>query len=136
VPVRAVPAVVDSALAAYDLVVLDLPRSRPDLLEPLVARCDDVLLVVPLDVRGASASIRLASWLAGRAATRVVARDLPHSGFDADELAAWLGVDVAAQLAHDRRLGAALDRGEPPGLRRRTRLARACDALLLHSVPR
>lgn len=136
VPTSAVPAVLDSAVSAYDVVVLDLPRGHPDLLEQLVARCDDVLLVVPLDVRGASASVRLAAWLSARARTGLVARHLPHSHLDADDLATWLELEVAAELAHDRRIAAAIDQGEAPGLAPRTRLARTCSGLVTGLVVR
>jgi secretion/DNA translocation related CpaE-like protein len=136
VPVAAVPAVLDSAMSAYDVVVLDLPRGHPDLLELLVSRCDDVLLVVPLDVRGASASVRLAAWLAARARTGLVARHLPHSHLDPDDLATWLELDVAAELAHDRRISASLDQGEAPGTAPRTRLARTCRVLVSGLVVR
>jgi secretion/DNA translocation related CpaE-like protein len=136
VPVAAVPAVLDSAVAAYDVVVVDLPRGHQELLDQLVARCDDVLLVVPLDVRGASASVRLAAWLSGRARTGLVARHLPHSHLDADDLAAWLELEIAAEIGHDRRLAATLDRGDAPGTAPRSRLARTCAALVTGLVVR
>ncbi|MBI1376650.1 MAG: chromosome partitioning protein [Frankiales bacterium] len=127
-PVAAVPAVLDSAASAFDAVVVDLPRGHPDLLSTLVSRCDEVLLVVPLDVRGASASMRPAAWLAARARTGLVARHLPHSSLDPDELALWLGLDVVAEIGHDSRLAAAVDRGD--AVSRRSRLARTCDELV------
>jgi secretion/DNA translocation related CpaE-like protein len=136
VPVAAVPAVLDSAVSAYDVVVLDLPRGHPDLLEQLVARCDDVLLVVPLDVRGASASVRLAAWLAARARAGLVGRHLPHSHLDPDDLATWLELEVVAELAHDRRISAALDQGDAPGVAPRSRLARTCRDLVTGLVRR
>lgn len=129
-PISAVPAVVDSTTTAYDLVLLDLPRARADLLEVLVPRCDVVLLVVTADVRGASAALRPAGLLRQRAATRLAVRHVPQAGLDPDEIGSWLDLDVALELPHDRGLAAALDRGDPPGLQPRSRLARACHDLV------
>lgn len=136
VPTSAVPAVLEAAISAYDVVVVDLPRGHPDLLEQLVPRCDDALLVVPLDVRGASASVRPAAWLSARARTSLVARYLPHTHLDPDDLATWLELEVAAEIAHDRRLAAALDQGDAPGLAARSRLARTCRGLVTSLVRR
>jgi secretion/DNA translocation related CpaE-like protein len=130
VPVTAVPAVVDSAMSATSVLLLDLPRAHPDLLESLVARCDDVLLVTTLDVRGATSGLRLSRWLRARARTGLVARHVPHSSLDADELGTWLALEVAAELPHDRRLASAVERGDVRALARPSRYARAVDALL------
>lgn len=138
VPVDAVPAVVDSAAAAYDVVVLDLPRCRPDIQGSAVPRCDVVLLVATADVRGAAASLRPASALRDVADVRLVVRhrDRRAVELDVDELATWLGLEVAAELPHDPHLDAALDRGDPPGLSPRSRLARTCGDLAARLVAR
>lgn len=138
VPVDAVPVVVDSALAAYDVVVVDLPRCTPDVLDAVVPRCDVVLLVATPDVRGAAASMRRVAQLSERADVRLVVRQRPRHGqaLDPDELAAWLGLEVAAEIPHDPRLEEALDRGDPPGLAARSRLARTCAELVERLVPR
>ncbi len=138
VPVDSVPAVVDSAVAAYDVVVLDLPRCRPDVLDAVVPRCDVVMLVATPDVRGAAASLRRVTTLGDRTDLRLVVRHRPRHGhaLDPDELASWLGLDVAAELAYDPRLEDALDRGDPPGLSPRSRLARTCGELIARLVPR
>jgi secretion/DNA translocation related CpaE-like protein len=134
-PADALPVVVDSAIAAYGVVVLDLPRAGADVLEALVPRCDVVLLVVTGDVRGASAALRAAGVLRRVAGARLVVRRMPHAGVDPGEIATWLDLEVAAELPHDRGLAAALDRGDPPGLRPRSRLSRACRDLLASAVP-
>jgi secretion/DNA translocation related CpaE-like protein len=126
----ALGAVLDASVAAYDLVVVDLPRARPDELERWVARCDVVLVVVTGDVRGATGGRRLLSGLAGSAQPRLVVRRVPHGSLEADELGEWLGVDVVAEVAHDSRLAADLEQGEPPGLRVRSRLARVCSEMV------
>ncbi len=136
IPFGAVPAVVDSAVHAYDVVVLDLPRSHPELLDTLASRCDVVLLVATPDVRGASASRRPLAALLERAEVRLVVRQVPRAGLDPDQLAEWLGLEIAAEIAHEPALTAALDRGDPPGLRARSRLGRTAADLMSVLVPR
>jgi secretion/DNA translocation related CpaE-like protein len=130
VPLDAVPAVLDSARDAFDLVVVDLPRARRDVLDLVLPRCDRVLLVSTTDVRGAAAARRLAQELDGRAALGLVVRSVPHGLLEPDEVQAWVGVPVAAEVRHDGRLAAAVERGDPPGAAPRTRLARTCLALV------
>ena len=138
VPLRSVPAVIDSVRAAYDVVLLDLPRGRPDVLEVAVPSCDVVLLVVTADVRGAASAVRHVAALRDVADVRLVVRHRRRQAgeLDPDELAAWLDLDVAAEVGHDTRLASALDRGEPPGLAPRSRLARTCGELVDVLVPR
>ncbi|MGD9956437.1 MAG: septum site-determining protein Ssd [Candidatus Nanopelagicales bacterium] len=131
-PVQALEPVLASARHAFDLVVLDLPRGRPRVLERLVPSCDDVLLVATGDVRGATAAARVAARLRGAAPVRLVSRAVPGGGLDGPALAEWLGLPSAADLAHDPRLVAALDRGEPPGAG--GRLAKLVDQILSRTL--
>jgi Flp pilus assembly CpaE family ATPase len=130
--------VIDSVRAAYDVVVLDLPRCRPDVLDMVVPACDVVLLVATADVRGAASAVRHAAALRDLADVRLVVRHRPRPGaeLDPDELAAWLDLEIVAEVPHDPRLAAALDRGDPPGLSPRSRLGRTCVELLTSLVPR
>ena len=130
IPVAAVPAVVASAAAAAELVVLDLPRADDAVLAAVLARCDTVLVVVVPDVRGSAAAFATCARVRGVPDVRVVARAVPSSRLDAQAVADWLGRPLAAEIAHDSRVSAALDRGDPPGLRSRSRLARVAQALL------
>jgi len=130
----AVPAVVGAARAGFGLVVVDLPRGRPEILEAAVPACDVVLLVAAGDVRGATSARRLASRLEG-APVELVVRRVPGASLDGEALEHWLGLPVAAELPHDGRLVAALDRGDPPGLPR-TRLAKVCERLAARLVVR
>ena len=130
VPLEAVPAVLDSARAAYDLVVVDLPRSRPDVLGLVLPRCDTVLVVVTTDVRGAAAARRALESVEPLAAPALVVRSVPHGVLEPYEVEAWLGARVVAEVRHDARLTARIERGDPPGLAPRTRLARTCTALV------
>jgi secretion/DNA translocation related CpaE-like protein len=134
-PIAAVPWVLDSVRRSTDVVVADLPRGCPDVLASVGSRCDEVLLVATPDVRGASSARRTRDSLRGLSSVRLVVRSLPGCDLDAGALADWLDLDLAAEVAHDRRMAAALDRGEPPGARRRSRLAMVCDALVASEVP-
>lgn len=127
-PLAAARAVLDSARQAFDLVVVDLPRGRPQVVERLAPRCDAVLLVATGDIRGASSAARSAARLRGAAPLSLVAREVPGGGLDGTALADWLGLPAAAEIAYDSRLLAALDRGDPPGAN--GRLARVCSQLL------
>jgi secretion/DNA translocation related CpaE-like protein len=131
IPVPSVAAVLDSAAAAAELVVIDLPRADAEVRATALARCDVVLVVVTPDVRGsAAAQATCASLRSSGADLRVVVRTQPTSGLDAQAVADWLALPLAAELAHDPRLTAALDRGDPPGLAARSRSARVAQALL------
>jgi secretion/DNA translocation related CpaE-like protein len=128
----AVGAVAGAARSGFGLVVVDLPRGRAEILDAAVPVCDVVLLVAVGDVRGATSARRLASRLDG-APLELVVRRLPGASLDGEALEHWLGLPVAAELPHDSRLVAALDRGDPPGLPR-TRLAKVCDRLAARLV--
>lgn len=136
VPSSAVPAVVDSLVACRDLVVIDLPRARPDLLATLVPRCAAVLLVVTPDVRGVAAGRHTAMELGRLGEVSVVVRGVPGTELDAEQVAHWLEVELVAEIAYDARLTAALDCGDPPGLSARSRLGRTATALVTRLMER
>jgi secretion/DNA translocation related CpaE-like protein len=129
-PLDAVPAVLDSARAAYDLVLVDLPRAGGDVLDVVLPRCDAVLLVVTTELRAAASGRRALRALQPLAAPSLVVRSVPHGMLDASDVEAWLEAPAVAELRHDPRLAGALERGEPPGAAPRTRLARTCQALV------
>lgn len=126
-PLESVAAVVDSARSAYDLVLCDLPRGRPEVLDVVGPRCDELLLVVTTDVRGVSAGRRALAALAPHAPVRLVLRRRRRAALEPEQVAAWLGAEVAAEVDDDPGLTAAVDRGDPPGAR--GRLGRTCDDL-------
>ncbi len=131
-PAAAVPAVLDSVVSDAALVVLDLPRADDAVTAAALARTDVLLVVVTPDVRGSAAAQAVCAAVRDHGDTRAVVRSLPGAGLDAQAVADWLGVPLAAELAHDSRLTAALDRGDPPGLSARSRLGRVSDDLLRH----
>ncbi|HET7901456.1 MAG TPA: septum site-determining protein Ssd [Candidatus Nanopelagicales bacterium] len=126
-PLEALAAVIDSARTAYDVVLCDLPRGRPDVLEVVAPRCDELLLVVTADVRGVSAGRRALAALLPLAPVRLVIRRRRRGALEPEQVAAWLGAEVAAEVDDDPGLTAAVDRGDLPGAR--GRLGRTCDEL-------
>jgi len=64
------------------------------------------------------------------APVRLVVRRRRRAAVEPERLADWLGVALAAEIGDERGLTAAADRGEPPAVRRRSRLGRTCDHLL------
>lgn len=125
-----VPAVLDSLIADSSLVVVDLPRSHDDLSAAVLARTDVLLVVVTPDVRGSAAAQAVCATVRQRCDTRAVVRALPGAGLDGQAVADWLAVPLAAEVAHDPRLTAAIDRGEAPGHSGRSRLGRVSEQLV------
>jgi secretion/DNA translocation related CpaE-like protein len=111
--------VLDSARSAYDVVVVDLPRAREDVLAAIVPRCAELLVAVTSDVCGAAAAARILRRLPPGSSPRLVVREVPGSDLEPDELVAWLGAPIAAQLPHDPRLVLAIDQGRAPSPRSR-----------------
>lgn len=131
VPAEAVRAVALAAGRAWDLVVIDLPRRMDLPTEEALARCTCVLLVVPAEVRAVAAASRVATGLGMIAAdVRAVVRGPAPSGLRGAEVAAALGLPLAAELDSEPGLVAALERGEPPARSGRGPLAQACERLL------
>lgn len=127
VPLDALAAVLDSARSAYDVVLCDLPRGHPEVLDLVVPRCDELLLVVTTDVRGATAGRRAVEALAAGTTVRLVVRRRRRSPLEPEQVAAWLGAEMAAEIDDEPGLTASVDRGRPPG--ERGRLGRTCDQL-------
>ena len=130
-PVDAVRSVLDGVAREVDLVVVDLPRATDHVARAATARCDLVLVVVPLEVRAAWAAARVADAVRRSAPdVRVVTRGPAPGGLEPDAVAGALGLPLAGVMRPEPRLAVSLDRGEPPGLRRRGPLAGLCRSLL------
>jgi secretion/DNA translocation related CpaE-like protein len=131
VPVEAGAAVLDTAVQEFGIVVLDLPR-WPDAVARVAAQAADLaLLVVPAEIRAAAAARRVATGLLEHLAdVRVVVRGPAATDLSPETVADALDLPLAGLLAPEPGLRAALDRGEPPGLRARGPLATLCRQLL------
>jgi secretion/DNA translocation related CpaE-like protein len=128
----ALAAVLRSGLAEHDLVVLDLARDcGRGWASHTAGLIGTGLIVVPAEVRAAAAAAKvLAGVFPGVDDVRVVVRGPAPTGLTAATIGALLRRPVAAELRSEPGLPAALDRGEPPGLRSRSPLGRVCRALL------
>ena len=131
VPAEAVESVLAAGRRSHDLVVVDLPRAVDEASRVVLASATTVLLVVPAEVRAAAAASRVA------AAVGVLCRDLrlvtrgpSPAGLTGHQVARALGLPLLGDLRPEPGLDASLERGEPPGLRPRSPLARLCGDLL------
>jgi hypothetical protein len=93
-----------------------------------LARCDRAFMIVPADVRSVRAARRGAARLADT--FEIVVRGPNPGGLTGADVGQAVGVSVIAAVAAERGLDARLERGEPPGSRRRSPLGRAGDGLL------
>jgi len=114
--VDVVAALAESVVPAGGLVVLDVARGtlaggRPA--GDLLAACDEVLVVTPLDVPAVGGAVAVGRLLAGRPAALVVRRPAPGR-LSGAEVAHAVGLDVAATVGWDRRVAAAVERGHGP----------------------
>ncbi|HQR80570.1 MAG TPA: hypothetical protein PLT68_10150, partial [Actinomycetota bacterium] len=123
-PVGVAGAVVDAARRCTPVTVLDVGRGTTDFQHEAMARCDRLLMVVPADVRSVRAARRTAHRL-GPATCEVVVRGPNPGGLTGSDVAEAVGLPVLAAVSADRGLDTRLERGEPPGLRRRSPLGRA-----------
>ncbi|NDL57762.1 septum site-determining protein [Phytoactinopolyspora sp. XMNu-373] len=131
VPPESAQVVMAAARRGWDLVVLDLPRTRDFATEEAVSSCSAVLLVVPAEVRAVAAASRVAAALTTVAGdVRVVSRGPSSSGLEGSEVATALGLPLAVDMAAERRLADQLERGDTPGMNERGPLALACNQLL------
>jgi secretion/DNA translocation related CpaE-like protein len=130
-PVEAVQAVLAAARRSCDLVVVDLPRALDEASREVLATATTTLLVVPAEVRATAAAARVA----GSAGVlcrdlRLVVRGPAPAGLSAAAVQGALGLPLVGELRPEPALALALERGEAPGRRSRSPLARLCDGLL------
>lgn len=131
VSASAVESVLDAARRSHDLVVVDLPRGNDPATAAALWRLDVLLVVVPAEVRAASAAARVVQLLGTHVAdVRLVVRGPAPTGLGADVVADAVGLPLTARWAGEPDLPGQGDRGEPPGRRRRSPLTRLCHGLL------
>jgi secretion/DNA translocation related CpaE-like protein len=131
VPAEAAAAVADAARRGFDLAVLDLPRAVEQVPPVWLGTATMGLLVVRGTVRSVCAAARVLPALERSVPeVRLVVRGAGGHGLPADGVAAALDLPLLGELRPEPGLSAALDRGEPPGLRGRSPLARLSDRLL------
>jgi hypothetical protein len=128
---EAVRAVVSTAVRGGGTTVLDLGRTATAAREVAVAAADDLLFVVPAELRAVIAARQVAESLPPTAPTpRLVVRTVPGA-LPGGEVARALDLSLAGELPDEVTVRAAVQTGEPAALLRGTRLAALCDAILL-----
>ena len=135
-PPEVVTSVVTALRSTADLVVVDLPRS--DGAVPLVDACDMVLLLAGATPRHLSDAVAARVALASAAAssgsapvdTRLVLRGGDSGGELAAAVAGHLDLPLAARFRDDGRVARDAERGQIPGVSRRSSLAGLCHGLL------
>ncbi|MFI2753584.1 septum site-determining protein Ssd [Cellulomonas sp. P22] len=118
-PSDAVADVLTALAQEHTHVVLDLDRVDVLARGPGPSVCRTVLVVVPRDLRGVAGTLALRTALLGLVPdVRLVVRGPAPGGLGVLELAHVVDLPVAASMATDRRLPAALERGGGPSGRR------------------
>jgi secretion/DNA translocation related CpaE-like protein len=123
----AVREALSAAQRGHDLVAVDLPRTADPLVDEVVSRCDQVLVVVVPTVAGVAAAARLCARFADPRRLRLVVRG---TGVEVEAVARATGVPVLAAMADQRGLAEAIDLGLGPVRSRRGPLGRAATEVL------
>jgi secretion/DNA translocation related CpaE-like protein len=122
--------VLSAAQRGSALVVVDLPRYGDLATDELVHRCDHLVLVTTLTLPAVAAAANVAARvLPITPRSHLVARG-PASALDPEEVAAALGMPLAAVMSDQRRLAESIELGLGPLHARRGPLARAARAAL------
>ena len=114
--------VIDAALGSFGVVVADLGPSIHE--APLIKRSDAVLLVASADAVGMVRTSRLCEEWAGPPPALILNRVPRKSRVDSVQAARrWLGLEAAAVVLEDSRIGLAARAGGPPAKALLRRLA-------------
>ena len=131
VPFEAARSVIDAAARACDVVVVDLPRGGGLAALHAAGCAEEVLVVVPAEVRAVAAAERvLRIYRPVAKKVRTVVRGPAPGGLLPDAVSEALGVELAGWLRPEARLAQAAERGEAPAERGRGPLAELARSLL------
>ena len=132
---EAVRAVLAAARRGGGTVVLDLARHRSACRDEAISVTDDLVVVVPAEVRAVLAARAVIEGLGPvRAVVRVAVRTVP-AGLPAPEVARALGLRSVGVLTDDPSVRDAILTGETAGLLRGGSLAAVCASLLDSPTP-
>jgi secretion/DNA translocation related CpaE-like protein len=132
---EAVRAVLAAAGRGAGTVVLDLPRHRTAARDVAVAAVDDLLVVVPAELRAVLAARQVVYWLGpARPAPRAVVRRVPD-GLPTREVVRGVELAAAGELADEPEVRTALLTGTAADLLRGDALAALCADLLGSPAP-
>jgi secretion/DNA translocation related CpaE-like protein len=127
----AVRAVLSAAARGGGTTVLDLGRSPTAARDVAVSAVDDLLLVVPAELRAMIAARRVVASLEPTARIpRVVVRAVPGA-LPSREVTRGLDLPLAGDLPEEVTVRVAIQTGDPTSLLRGTELAGLCEAVLV-----
>lgn len=130
VAVQTLSAIVTAARRTGAAVIVDLPRGSDESANWLGRIVDLGLVVCPATVSGALAARALVTELGWATdSSGIVVRLGLGSDIDDNSLGTAVGLPILERIRHDPHLLALRQRGEPPGMRTRSSLAKSCAAL-------
>lgn len=131
VPVTAMEATLEAGRRGSELVVIDLPRRLDAGVVHALQIADQVLLVVPAELRACAAASRVAAAFGPHCASLdVVVRGPAPARLKPDDVAKSLALPLLGTLRPEPGLAAALERGEAPAISGRGPLARLSSRIL------
>ena len=131
----AMKAVVTSARASHDLIIVDITRDLPAPGREALRQADVTAIVAATDLRSVAAARQVLIPLTeAGVAPQLVVRTSRTLGVDVAVVADGLGLPLLATLADDPSVRGGVERSDPPGRVGRGALARACRRIL-DSVP-
>lgn len=123
---EAVGIVLDSLKSSFDVVLVDLPRSSPDISNVVLSRTYAVSFLVRTGVIGAVAAKRASKWLLNSHQTvDLLVRPDSNNGSDATEvrdLGELLDIEPFLVVPNCKELAAELEAGLPPGSHPKSKL--------------
>jgi secretion/DNA translocation related CpaE-like protein len=123
-------AVLETARRAFEVVVVDLPRTPNVLAQVVHSVTDDLLLLTPRDVRSVAAASLVALRLNPALTPLLVTRGPAPGGLAVSDICRILALTSVGEVPYDKTLPAQLERGVAPGSLPRSPLARAAGHLL------
>jgi secretion/DNA translocation related CpaE-like protein len=128
---EAVQAVMSAAARDGGTTVLDLGRSATPARDVAVAAVDDLLLVVPAELRAVIAARQVVQSLGPHTPRPHVVVRVVTGAMPSGDVAGGLGFSLAGELPDEVTVRVAIQTGEPAALLRGTRLAALCEEILL-----
>ncbi|MEN3361417.1 MAG: hypothetical protein V7637_5399 [Mycobacteriales bacterium] len=126
----AICAVVEAGRRGGGLIVIDMPR-YPSAAELGVGLADELIMIVPADVRAVSSAVQVAERVTGSArSVGVVVRRPAASTLAAESVAEVVSLPLLGETRAEPGLAALLCSGRPLRLRRRGPLSLLCERLL------
>ncbi|MET7420311.1 septum site-determining protein Ssd [Dactylosporangium sp. NPDC005555] len=127
----AMAAALDAGSRGRDLVVTDLPRSLDDAAVLALRAADQVLLVVPAELRACVAAARVAATVTPHTdELRLVVRGPAPGRLRTKQIARSLGLPLAGTLRAEPDLPRRLEQGTPPAGNGRGPLAQLCRRII------